>query len=65
MEKHRGKHGWRPLYYCVDFEGALVALAEVRIRLIDSSVFDEIKAELAVIRDECVSASKVFLELSP
>jgi hypothetical protein len=59
-----GKHEWEGLYYCVDFESALVSLAEYRIRTIaDSATVDEIKATLRIIRDECVSAAEVFREL--
>ena len=49
-----GSERWEPIYFCVDFENALVALAELRIRLIDSSVTEEIKAAIREIRDECI-----------
>jgi hypothetical protein len=55
---------WDPIYFCVDFENALVSLAELRIRLIDSSVLEEIKAAIRDIRDECVTAAEMFRELA-
>jgi len=49
----------------VDFENALVSLAEYRIRSIaDSASVDEIKVTLNEIKCECVSAAKVFRELA-
>ena len=60
-----GKDEWESLYYCVDFKSALSSLAEYRIRTIaDSFTVDEIKATLRTIRDECVTASEVFRELT-
>jgi len=64
-DRKDGSERWEPLTYHVDFENALVSLAEYRIRSIaDSATTDEIKATLRTIRDECVTASKVFQELS-
>jgi len=68
VEKYKGKRKdgserWEPHIFCVDFKNALVALAELQIRLIDTSVPDEIKSAIRQIRDECVSASEVFREL--
>ncbi len=60
-----GEDEWQGLYYCVDFESALVSLAEYRIRTIaDSATVDEIKAAISVIRDECVTALDVFRKLA-
>ena len=64
VEKYRGQRKdaerWEPRYFCVDFENALISLAELRIRLIDSSVPEEIKAAIRDIRDECVTAAEMF-----
>ena len=59
-----GKDEWESLYYCADFQSALIALAELQIRLIDSSVSEEIKTAIREIRDECITVSEVFRELS-
>ena len=59
-----GKDEWESLYYCADFQSALTALAELRIRLIDSSVPDEIKATLREIKSECLTAAEAFKELA-
>jgi hypothetical protein len=59
-----GKEDWDSLYHCADFRNALVALAELQMRLIDSSVPKEIKTAIRKIRDECVTAAKVFRELA-
>lgn len=59
-----GKDEWESLYYCVDFRSALTALAELRIRLIGSSIPDEIKTAIREIRDECITAAEVFKELA-
>ena len=59
-----GKDEWESLYYCADFQSALTALAELRIRLIDSSVPEEIKTAIREVRDECITAAEVFIELA-
>ncbi len=60
-----GEDEWQGLYYCVDFESALVSLAEYRIRTIaDSATVDEIRATLRTIRDECLTAVDVFRKLA-
>jgi hypothetical protein len=60
-----GSERWEPLYYHADFRSAMVSLAEYEIRSIeDSATVDEIKATLRAIRDECVTTSEVFRELS-
>ena len=61
-KKDRGEY-WEPLSYHVDFKSALVSLAELRIRLIDSCVPDEIIAAIKKIRDEVISSSEVFKKL--
>ncbi len=59
-----GSERWEPLYYHSDFQGALVSVAELQIRLIpDSATVNEIKATLKEIKAECVTAVKVFGEL--
>ena len=63
-DRKNGSERWQPLYYHADLEGALVSLAELQIRLIpDGATVEEIKARLGEIRDECVTASKLLLEL--
>lgn len=42
-----GSERWEAHYFCVDVENAIVALAKLRLRLIDSSVPDEIKAVIS------------------
>lgn len=64
-DRKDGAERWDPLTYHVDFKSALVSLAEYKIRTIaDSATTDEIKATLRTIRGECITASKVFRELS-
>ncbi len=64
-DRRDGSERWEPLTYHVDFENALVSLAEYRIRSItDSATADEIKVALRQIRDECISAAEVFRELA-
>jgi hypothetical protein len=41
-----GSEKWEAHYFCVDVKNALVALVKLRMRLIDSSVPDEIKAAI-------------------
>jgi hypothetical protein len=41
-------------------QDAIVALVELRMRLIDSSVPDEIKAEIRVIMNECFTVAEIF-----
>ena len=60
-----GEDEWQGLYYCVDFESALVSLAEYRIRTIaDSATIDEIKVTLKEIKADCKRAANLF-ELPP
>ena len=63
-DRKDGTERWEPLTYHSEFRSALVSLAEYRIRTIaDSANVAEIRVILKNIRDECVTASKVFLEL--
>ena len=64
-DRKDGSERWESLYYHAEFEGALLSVAEVRIRLIpDSATVDEIRASLKEIKAECITAAKVFQELS-
>jgi hypothetical protein len=68
VEGYRGKRKgdvprWEPISYHVEFKNALASLGEHRIRLIDSSVPDEIIAAIRQIKDEVISATECFREL--
>ena len=67
IERYHGRRKdgtarWEPLSYHVDFNSALVALAELRIRLIDTSVPDEIMAAIQAIKEEAFSTLDLFRE---
>jgi hypothetical protein len=61
--KRKGAPRWEPISYHVEFKNALTFLGEHRIRLIDSSVPDEIIAAIQQIKDEVISATECFREL--
>ena len=58
-----GSDRWEPITYHVDFKGAITTLAERRIRLIDSSIPEEIRSAIREIRDEAIAAIKIFHEV--
>lgn len=69
VERKKGKNKdgsdrWSPVTYHVDFKGALVALAERKVRQIDSDVPEEIKKALDEIKREVISSAEVFAILS-
>ena len=63
IQKDRGDV-WESVTYHAAFETALMELSHRRIRLIDQSISEEIKAILQVIRDEAIAALRVF-EICP
>jgi hypothetical protein len=63
-DRKDGTERWEPLTHHVDFKSALVSLADYQIRLIDSSIPDEIKSAIGEIKDEVLSAAEVFRELA-
>lgn len=69
VEKHRGVNEdgsdrWEPISYHIDFASSLNALAELRIRLIDASVPEEIMLALKEIRNEVAAAASLFGRLN-
>lgn len=68
MEKRKGKtkegeDRWEPILFHTDLKSALVSLTELQIRLIDSSVPEEIIASIARIKDEVISSMDTFRQL--
>lgn len=62
-KRRDGRERWKPVTYHVDFKAALTSLAEHRIRLIDSSVPDEIIGAIQTIKDEVISSTEIFHDL--
>lgn len=58
-----GQERWKYLTYHTDLEAAMVSLFKRRVRLIDSSVPDEILAALKQIHEETREVLKKFSEL--